>query len=155
MTIRTVAVSGVTAVNFNSDGKRPYFYASEKYVWIKNNSDAAMYVSLDENCVTGAVGTALISSGECGRIELSSENTLYISGSGNAEIRTGDTAECPFKAAGKGGGSGTGNYADLVNKPMINDVVLTGNKSFADLGLNTVNEPTAREIADGIAAIWG
>lgn len=103
MTIRTVTVSGVTAVNFDPENKNPYFFASEKYAWIKNNSDAAMYVSLDENCTAGATGTAMISSGECGRIELSPANALYISGSGSAEIRTGDTAECPFKVQAGGG----------------------------------------------------
>lgn len=37
----------------------------------------------------------------------------------------------------KGGGSGgTTNYEALNNKPKINNVELTGNKSFADLGIN-------------------
>ena len=103
MTIRTVTASGVTEVNFNSDGTKPYFYSSEKYCWIKNLSDADMYASLDSACTAGAAGTALISAGECVLIEISPANKVYISGSGNAEIHTRDSAECPFKKTQKGG----------------------------------------------------
>ena len=35
-----------------------------------------------------------------------------------------------------GGGGGTSNYNDLSNKPQINGVTLTGNKTSSDLGLN-------------------
>ena len=34
-----------------------------------------------------------------------------------------------------GGGGGTSNYNQLANKPSINNVTLSGNKSAADLGL--------------------
>ena len=34
-----------------------------------------------------------------------------------------------------GGGGGTSDYTDLENKPQINDVELTGNKSLHDLGI--------------------
>lgn len=34
-----------------------------------------------------------------------------------------------------GGGSGTTNYNDLSNKPSINDVTLSGNKTSSDLGI--------------------
>lgn len=103
MTIRTVTVSGVTAVYFDPNSTNPYFYASEKFCWVKNNSSAAMYVSLNESCTAGADGTALIAAGETGLIQLSPANTIYISGSGSAEIRTTDVAVCPFKNGGKGG----------------------------------------------------
>lgn len=39
------------------------------------------------------------------------------------------------KAINGGGGSGTSNYNELSNKPQINDVTLTGNKTAANLGL--------------------
>ena len=38
---------------------------------------------------------------------------------------------------GVGGGSGTTNYTALTNKPKINGVELTGNKSLSDLGIVT------------------
>lgn len=37
-----------------------------------------------------------------------------------------------------GGGTGTTNYNNLSNKPQINSVELSGNKSLADLGIETL-----------------
>lgn len=39
-----------------------------------------------------------------------------------------------------GGGGGTSDYMDLDNKPSINNVTLSGNKSASDLGLATPND---------------
>ena len=36
---------------------------------------------------------------------------------------------------GGGGGGGTSNYNDLTNKPSINSITLSGNKTSSDLGL--------------------
>lgn len=138
MTIRTVTASGVTEVNFNSDGTKPYFYSSEKYCWIKNLSDADMYASLDSACTAGAAGTVLISAGECVLIELSPANKVYISGSGNAEIHTRDSAECPFKKTQKGGekllrylGATTTELADgaTTNPIIINGKSITAKEA--------------------------
>lgn len=38
-------------------------------------------------------------------------------------------------AASGGGGGGTSDYSDLSNKPQINSVELSGNKSLSDLGI--------------------
>lgn len=35
-------------------------------------------------------------------------------------------------------GSGTNNYNDLINRPKLNNVTLTGNKTSADLGIHDV-----------------
>ena len=40
-----------------------------------------------------------------------------------------------FTVTNGSGGSGTGNYTDLINKPTINNVELNGNKTSSDLGL--------------------
>ena len=45
------------------------------------------------------------------------------------------TDENNWKALGTGGGGGTDSYSDLSNKPQINGVTLSGNKSSEDLGL--------------------
>ena len=41
-----------------------------------------------------------------------------------------------------GGGGGTSDYDDLTDKPSINDVTLSGNKTAADLGLGTYSKPS-------------
>ena len=40
-----------------------------------------------------------------------------------------------FKAHSSGGGSGTDDYDELSNRPKIEGVTLTGNKTASDLGL--------------------
>ena len=46
-----------------------------------------------------------------------------------------------------GGGGGTSDYTDLSNKPQINSVTLTGNKTTSDLGIDEV--PDVGENDDG------
>ena len=55
-----------------------------------------------------------------------------------------------------GGGSGSGgttNYNDLTNKPSINGITLTGNKTPLDLGITftiPISEPTKKVLG----SIW-
>ena len=55
-----------------------------------------------------------------------------------------------------GGGSssgGTTDYNDLTNKPSINGITLTGNKTSIDLGINAIipsTEPTNKVVG----SIW-
>ena len=55
-----------------------------------------------------------------------------------------------------GGGSGSGgttNYNDLTNKPSINGITLTGNKTSIDLGISAIipsTEPTNKVVG----SIW-
>ena len=57
-----------------------------------------------------------------------------------------------------GGGTGTTNYNDLTNKPKVNGIVLSGNKTSADLGITTLTPfpstwPTTGKFEDLLAAI--
>ena len=53
----------------------------------------------------------------------------------------GTTQKSPYYivAQKSSGGSGTTDYTDLSNKPQINSVTLTGNKSLSDLGIAAAN----------------
>lgn len=55
-----------------------------------------------------------------------------------------------LRSAG-GGGGGTSNYNDLSNKPQINSVTLSGNKTASDLGL--VSESDFEEAINGVLAL--
>lgn len=46
------------------------------------------------------------------------------------------------EVAEQGGGGGTSDYAELSNKPSINNVTLSGNKSASELGLGTYSKPS-------------
>lgn len=51
----------------------------------------------------------------------------------------GNATKGYVKSHSGGGGSGTSNYNDLSNKPSINGVTLTGNKTSADLNIGGVS----------------
>lgn len=54
--------------------------------------------------------------------------------------------------SGGGGGGGTNNYNSLLNKPKINNVILSGELSLSDLGIhNPVTMIGATSSADGAA----
>ena len=52
------------------------------------------------------------------------------------------------KIAGGGGGGGTSDYSQLSNKPSINGVMLTGNKTSADLHIETGGISFVDKISD-------
>lgn len=57
-------------------------------------------------------------------------------GEGTLDLEVVDVATASLDVGGgSGGGSGVSDYALLSNKPRINDVVLNGNKTAEELGL--------------------
>ena len=60
------------------------------------------------------------------RIPQNNNNLMYIEGKLNAEVQSG--------------GGGTTDYDDLSNKPQINGVSLSGNKTTSQLGINIPNK---------------
>lgn len=66
-------------------------------------------------------------------------------------IRVGDVIYS-IPSGGGGGGGGTNNYNDLLNKPKINNVILSGELSLSDLGIyNPVTMTGATSSEDGAA----
>ena len=69
---------------------------------------------------------------------------------GRSSGMTGDDAYAILhnKIGSGGGGSGTTNYNDLTNKPQINGVTLEGNKTSADLDIQSQTIQTDHGTAD-------
>lgn len=101
--IKTITVSGITPVDFSNGGAEPQYYLYGKYAWIKNKSDASVFVSAEPKCAPNADGTSEIFAGDCVMMNMPDTNTLYFSGTGDVEIHTGDIAVCPFKYSSEGG----------------------------------------------------
>ena len=53
-----------------------------------------------------------------------------------------------------GGGGGTSDYTDLSNKPSINSVTLSGNKTTSDLGIEEVPEVTSGDNGKVLTATY-
>ena len=81
-------------------------------------------------------------------------------------LDTQDTWDSYETTIGGGGTGGTTDYSQLDNKPSINNVILTGNRTFAQLGLATVassgsyndltNKPTIpTQVTSSTVSSWG
>ena len=90
------------------------------WVWVKNMSDADMFVGLSESVSAGADGVMRIPAGECGRVQTDGQDSVYLIGSGNALVVAQNYADCPFKVGGKGGGvPDLSAYAKKTDVPNI------------------------------------
>ena len=56
-------------------------------------------------------------------------------GEGDLDLEVVDVATASLDVGGSGGGGGVSDYALLSNKPRINDIILNGNKTAEELGL--------------------
>ena len=103
--------------------------ASYGWVWVKNMSEGDIFAGLSEDISEGADGVMVIPSGECGRIQTDGFFSVYLLGSGNVQIVGQNYADCPFKSAAKGGGSGgSGGGMELI-----------GSYAFTYSGTDTTN----------------
>ena len=82
-------------------------------------------------------------------------NTLTLTAGDNITLnQSGSTLEI----SATGGSGGTSNYTDLSNKPKINNVELSGNKTTSDLGLfsgnynDLTNKPTIPTVPTNVSA---
>ena len=91
----TVALSGAA--------EKVTFPAVYGWVWVKNMSDADMFVGLSDGISAGADGVMRIPAGECGRVQTDGQDSVYLIGSGNALVVAQNYADSPFKVGGKGG----------------------------------------------------
>lgn len=67
----------------------------------------------------------------------------YVAGSNITITENQDGTETI--ASTGGGGGGTTDYSDLTNKPSINNVTLSGDKTTSDLGINEVPDVTSSD----------
>ena len=82
-------------------------------------------------------------------------NTLTLTAGDNITLsQSGSTLEI----SATGGSGGTSDYTDLTNKPKINNVELSGNKTTSDLGLfsgsynDLTNKPTIPTVPTNVSA---
>lgn len=76
-------------------------------------------------------------------------------GDSDLDLEVVDVATASLDVGGgSGGGSGVGDYALLSNKPKINDIVLNGNKTAEELGLQPKGEyPSVQDVNVALNAL--
>lgn len=108
-------------------------------------NDSGFITSAPVSSVDGKTGavTVLPSGGSQGQVLKKSSSTSY-------DVEWANES---------GGGGGTSDYSDLTNKPSINSVTLSGNKTAADLGLGTYSKPSGgipkTDLADAVQTSLG
>ena len=110
------------------------------WVWVKNMSDADIFVGLSDGISAGADGVMRIPAGECGRVQTDGQDSVYLIGSGNALVVAQNYSDCPFKAGGKGGEiPDLSAYAKKTDVPNI--------KVNAAVNADTLGEKSADDFA--------
>ena len=66
----------------------------------------------------------------------------------NGEVLKYDAEQGKWINGTASGGGGTSDYTDLTNKPKINDVTLSGNKSLSDLGIADADDVYTKTESD-------
>ena len=107
---------------------------------------------VDSGYFKGDTGAA----GQNGRdATINGVNTLTLTAGDNITLsQSGSTLEI----SATGGSGGTSDYTDLTNKPKINNVELSGNKTTSDLGLfsgsynDLTNKPTIPTVPTNVSA---
>lgn len=66
------------------------------------------------------------------------------------EVGSGGTTIIYNQGGGGGGSGGTTDYNALSNKPQIEGVVLSGDKTFPNLNLNVLTNTEIQEIFDNL-----
>lgn len=148
-------MSNVKTINLTGEEMEVDFGQSFMCFWIQNLGSSNVYASLDKDIEPDADGVTTIPSGNAGAVfkpGFNNAEKLYISGNGKIQIVGTGSMDCPFKVAqkggGGGGGSGTDDYNDLSNKPMIEGITLSSNKTFEQLGWYELAESDAEKIVN-------
>ena len=130
------------------------FPASYGWVWVKNMSDADMFVGLSESVSAGADGVLAIPAGECGRVQTDGQDSVYLIGSGNALVVAQNYADCPFKVGAKGGEipdlSAYAKTADVPNikvNSAVNADTVDGHSVGCDVPENAVFTDTVPDLS--------
>lgn len=116
----TTLTKSTGTVTLSGAVEKVTFPAVYGWVWVKNMSDADMFVGLSDGISAGADGVLSIPAGECGRVQTDGQDSVYLMGSGNALVVAQNYAECPFKVGGKGGEApDLSAYAKTADVPNI------------------------------------
>ncbi len=96
---KTIEINGITPLKIKASA-----YDQERFCRIKNLSDSIIFASCEnENCTENADGVRRISAGESEIIDTKNYDTLYLNGTGKAEIVTSAYVNSLFRRVLKGG----------------------------------------------------
>lgn len=105
----TTLTNPVATVTLAGTAERISLPSTYSWVWVRNDTDAAVYISQADDVGEGVSGSVAIPAGGAARLALTGDS-FYAVGTGAVQIVAANYTDCPFKAAPavSGGGSESG-----------------------------------------------
>lgn len=129
------------------------FIHSHNFYHVQNLGTTSIKISTFSNINGRDDGVFEVPAGGSATISAGKDNKIYVYGSGKINVASSDSNNSPFRNPSKGGdsgggGTGTNNYDDLINQPMMEGVVLKGDMTFEQLGWKALTKEDAVEIVN-------
>ena len=105
----TTLTNPVATVTLAGTAERITLPSKYSWVWVRNDTEAAVYISQADDVGEGVSGSVAIPAGGAARLALTGDS-FYAVGTGAVQAVAANYTDCPFKAApaASGGGSESG-----------------------------------------------
>ena len=132
---------------YTLDGNEKKIEVLGIYASIKNNSDAVMYASGTSSIDPAGENVTPIQPGESVVIPANNERAVFVLGTGDAAVLSGNKEFNFFKPAPKGGGGGSG---DGITQQQLNDT-LKSYATNASIDTKLGNYATSESVSEGLS----
>lgn len=108
----TTLTNPIATVTLAGTAERITLPSKYSWVWVRNDTDAAVYISQADDVGEGVSGSVAIPAGGAARLALTGDS-FYAVGTGSVQVVAANYTDCPFKTApaASGGGSESGSCA--------------------------------------------
>lgn len=105
----TTLTNPIATVTLTGTAERITLPSKYSWVWVRNDTDAAVYISQADDVGEGVSGSVAIPAGGAARLALTGDS-FYAVGTGAVQVVAANYTDCPFKTAPavSGGGSESG-----------------------------------------------
>lgn len=106
----TTLTNPIATVTLAGTAERITLPSKYSWVWVRNDTDAAVYISQTDDVGEGVSGSVAIPTGGAARLALTADS-FYAIGTGAVQVVAANYTDCPFKTAPavSGGGSESGS----------------------------------------------
>ena len=102
----TTLTDPIATVTLAGTAERISLPSKYSWVWVRNDTEAAVYISQAEDVGEGVSGSVAIPAGGAARLALTGDS-FYAVGTGAVQVVAANYTDCPFKAAPASGGGGS------------------------------------------------
>ncbi len=105
----TTLTNPIATVTLAGTAERITLPSTYSWIWVRNDTDAAVYISQADDVGEGVSGSVAVPAGGAARLALTGDS-FYAVGTGSVQVVAANYTDCPFKTAPavSGGGSESG-----------------------------------------------